>query len=199
MKIHQKKQQGFTLIEMLVTISIATILTSIAVPSFTKMVERNRISSGTNEFLSALILARSEAVKRSQSVSVCVSNAAQTACDNTLNDYAKGWIVFTDCNGDGVLNDVAPFTCDTDNTAGADAIEEPIKVHGELKSLSIVPESTAAASLSDFIEYDISGRSDDFNLHVGKANRPSSENPNKTIDLSRTGRATTCDYSATGC
>lgn len=193
MKNHLKKTLGFTLIEMLVTISIVAILASIAVPSFSKMIERNRITSGTNEFLSALILTRSEAVKRSQTVTVCVSNAAQTACDTTSDDYAKGWLIFAECGSANGTLDTTTNICDTNNSGAVDSPEVPIKVHGELPQLSIKPDATD----NEYLTYDISGRSDDLNLHVGKDS--TTTNLKKTIDINRTGRATTCDYSATGC
>jgi len=198
------KHLGFTLIEMLVTVSIAAILASVAVPSFTKMIERNRISSASNEFLSALILTRSEAVKRSQRVSICVANAAQDACDKNLDDYAKGWIIYTECSAPGsadfgVINDLATdIVCDTNGDGVANAPEQKIKVHGELPRISIRPvEAQLPVTLFDFITYDFSGRSTDFNLHVGKDSTTS--NLKKTIDLNRTGRVKVCDYNAAGC
>lgn len=86
---------GFTLIELIITILIVAILASIALPSLQEFVSSNRISAVNSRFHMALSYARSEAIKRGSNVSVCVSNAAQTACDTTLDDYAKGWMVFT--------------------------------------------------------------------------------------------------------
>jgi len=179
MKTHQK-QQGFTLIEMIVTVSIAAILASIAVPSFTKMIERNRVSSGTNEFLSALILARSEAVKRSENISICTSQDQASCAAATHAEYATGWIVFTDCDTDGILDD-AVNVCDTTGDGVADSFEIPIKVHEELPKLSIL---SAGAPNVARTTYDPSGRSANFNFNIGK----DSGTITKKIEVSRTGR-----------
>jgi len=81
--------QGFSLIELMVTLSIAGILMSIAAPSFIAMTERNRIVTYTNSFMGSLSFARSEAIRRGRAVTVCSSDDA-TACGGSWND---GWIV----------------------------------------------------------------------------------------------------------
>lgn len=91
----KKQMSGFTLLEVIITIAIVAILASMALPSLQDFVSSNRISSVNSRFQMALSYARSEAIKRGTNVSVCVSNTAQTACDTSLDDYAKGWIVFT--------------------------------------------------------------------------------------------------------
>jgi type IV fimbrial biogenesis protein FimT len=83
---------GFTLVELLVGLSIAAILISLAVPSFRTLVENNKTQTLTEEIATSLNFARSEALRRARAVTVCPSND-QATCSGTWND---GWIVFVD-------------------------------------------------------------------------------------------------------
>jgi len=56
--------RGFTLLELLVTVVVVAILTTVAVPNFQRTIAVNRIVSDYNEILAGLTLARSEAIKR---------------------------------------------------------------------------------------------------------------------------------------
>ena len=87
-----RDSRGFTLIELMVTLSVLAIVLSLAAPSFASLLASNRMSTQTNEFMVALNLARSEAVRRAQPVTLLATNA---------NNYSKGWTVFPDLNGDG--------------------------------------------------------------------------------------------------
>lgn len=99
---HEKVNNfGFTLIELMVTIALAAIILTQAVPSFNALVQNNRLISQKNEFISALNLARSEALKRGVRVTVCASTD-RTSCDTT--NWEKGWIIFSDRNGDVTLD-----------------------------------------------------------------------------------------------
>ena len=170
------KNNGFTLIELMVTVSIAAILISIAVPSFKTMFKNNRVTAATNEFVTALVLARSEALKRNNNVSVCTTLNQQT-CSNT-SDFANGWIVFMDCNEDGVIdNGAGSVSCDGNP-------EQIIKVHDKLNKLSMT--STGVAKL--YLTYTFAGRSDTVTLHLKEAGKSAIE---KKIIVSRTGRVRT--------
>ncbi len=81
---------GFTLIELLIVVSIIGITLGIAVPSFQSLVASNRLTASANSLLSALQLAKSEAIK---------SNYLIVVSKNTT--WANGWIVFADKNQDG--------------------------------------------------------------------------------------------------
>nr|WP_196799746.1 GspH/FimT family pseudopilin [Thioalkalivibrio sulfidiphilus] len=99
---------GFTLVELMVTLAIAAIVLTIAVPSFWSIVQNNRASTQANELITALNLARSEAVKRGLPVSICPSSN-QTACVASSTNWAVGWIVFVDLNNDGVRQTTEPL------------------------------------------------------------------------------------------
>lgn len=90
---------GFTLIELMVTVVVAGVLLTLAVPSFRAMVAANRATALANEMVTALNLARSEAVKRGAPVTICRGDG----CDAT--DWADGWAVFVDTNANGALDD----------------------------------------------------------------------------------------------
>jgi len=90
------------MIELMLGITVMSILLAVAVPSFLDTVRRNRLVTQNNEFISSLNLARSEALKRSGSVSVCAS-ANQTTCSGATN-WTTGWIVFNDVNANGTLD-----------------------------------------------------------------------------------------------
>jgi type IV fimbrial biogenesis protein FimT len=96
-----KAQRGFTVIELMMTIMVLGILLGLAVPSFMETIRNNRLIAHNNEFIGALNIARSEALKRSDSVSICAS-ADQLTCTGA-NDWGTGWILFTDPNANGTF------------------------------------------------------------------------------------------------
>ena len=98
MKNDSCRNSGFTLIELMVTISVLAILLGIAVPSFQGFILNSRLTATTNDLASALAVARSEAVKRATRVTVCKtanSGSANPTCSTTAN-WQDGWIVFVD-------------------------------------------------------------------------------------------------------
>jgi type IV fimbrial biogenesis protein FimT len=94
-----RSQRGFTLLELMFTITVLGILLGLAVPNFKETVRNNRLISQNNEFIGALNFARSEALKRSDSVSACASTD-QATCSNAT-DWSTGFIVFVDVNANG--------------------------------------------------------------------------------------------------
>lgn len=94
--------RGFTLIELLVTLSIAAILLAVAVPNFITFVQNNRLASQANDLVTMLNYARSEAVKRNRSITVCSSTTGTSCAGSTTWD--GGLIVFADNDGDGAVD-----------------------------------------------------------------------------------------------
>lgn len=90
---------GFTLIELLVVVAIAAILVGVATPAMTSTVRSVKLSSASNDLLGALLMARSESIKRNIRVAVCKS-ADGNSCALT-GGWEQGWIVFQDTNNTG--------------------------------------------------------------------------------------------------
>jgi len=97
--------RGFTLVELLVVMTIGAILVAAAVPSFSWFIATTRAGNAANLMVGAFELARSEAIRRNTIVSVCRTldpNAAEAslACSNAAGggyaagDWASGWVMF---------------------------------------------------------------------------------------------------------
>src|SRR5277367_4140374 len=88
-----RQSAGFTLLELMLTISIVAILLAIAVPSFKYVTTANRASAEINGLLGDMQFARGEAIREGQPVSICSSSDGLTCLGNTSWD--RGWIVFS--------------------------------------------------------------------------------------------------------
>ncbi len=80
---------GFTLVELMVTLSVLAVLLGVGVPSFQATIRGNRITATANDLVAALQFARSEAVRLGVNVTLCPSNN-QTTCSGAWTD---GWVV----------------------------------------------------------------------------------------------------------
>lgn len=90
--MHTTSAGGFTLLELLTTMAVVAVLLTVGVPGFFDIVRNNRAAANANEMVSALSVARSEAIRRGARVAVCPSSNG-TACTGTWSD---GWIVIAD-------------------------------------------------------------------------------------------------------
>lgn len=93
-----KRGTGITLIEMMVVVAILAILVALAAPNLTEIVIRNRLDTATNELMTTLNLARSEAIRRGVPVSVRRDPAAPSYV------WERGWEIFVDGNSNGNLD-----------------------------------------------------------------------------------------------
>lgn len=82
--------RGFSMVELMVVLSIATILLTIGIPSFRSFIQTQRITTTVNDFFAAINLTRSEAIQRGARVDLVPLGDG--------SDWTKGWIVFVDEN-----------------------------------------------------------------------------------------------------
>jgi len=118
---------GFTLVELIVTMSLAAIVLAIAVPNFQALLRSNRLTAANNEFVAFFNLTRSEAIRAGSSVTLC--KTANGAGCTTTGGWESGWLIFSDPNANGVV----------------DAGEAVIKVHEALGSQSTMVSSSGTA------------------------------------------------------
>jgi type IV fimbrial biogenesis protein FimT len=146
--------EGFTLVELLIVVSILAILLSLAVPAFGRLVASVRIRAEASNLMSAVHLTRSEAIKRNRKVSLCPYNneVSPGAC---TRDYADGWVVFVNPDRDRELDEgeqvlargsALPAGFNVSNRKGNRAADELITYYGDgssRRNLTLMVCSTA--------------------------------------------------------
>lgn len=88
--------KGLTLIDILITMAIVAIVGSFAIPSMQSMANKNRMATVANDFVGALQLARSEAIKRGEGRVLLKKIGAE---------WESGWTVFVDYDDNEFIND----------------------------------------------------------------------------------------------
>jgi len=89
-------EEGFSLIELMVTLAIMIILMAVAIPSFNETMLGSKLTSNANDFVASLNKARSEAIKRNSTVTFCASTcpAGTDPCTcATAGGWDQGWVV----------------------------------------------------------------------------------------------------------
>lgn len=129
-------ERGFTLIELMVTISLLAILAAIAAANLSSFFVRNRVAGASNDLFTTLSLARGEATMRGMPVTL-------RRLSSTSRDWSAGWELFVDVNGDGVR----------DTSAGS---QEVLLRQAQPSIAPLTVKSTLAAA--DTIQFLPSGR-----------------------------------------
>jgi type IV fimbrial biogenesis protein FimT len=130
------RASGYTLIELMFSILLLSVLFGLAVPAFKNFTSSTKVSAATNGLVSALALARNEAVHLATPVSVCATSDGSTCITAApaAGNWNNGWIVFTDSGTAGDID-------------GTDAILQVWPAQG----------STTVSADQDYVRYDSRG------------------------------------------
>lgn len=88
------KEVGLTLVELIIAIAVLAIVLSIAVPSFTPMLQSNRETTTYHLLTASLVSARMSAIKDNAPVTVCPSADGQRCRDDGI--WEDGWLIYRD-------------------------------------------------------------------------------------------------------
>jgi type IV fimbrial biogenesis protein FimT len=169
-----RSQTGFTLLELMLTLTIVSVIVGLAVPNFREFIKNSRMTSGANDLLASLQLARSESIKRRGPVAVCPSadpQDAQPACAATFN--GNGWVVWWDKDDDGVIDP------GEDVLGRHDALDASLRLTESVNLTRYQPSGFVEANTTNFVLF----CDDRMDRLVGNAYYK------RAVAISRTGRA----------
>ncbi len=93
-------RRGFTMVELLIGIAAVALIFIIAGPNFSGMIQSHYLKSTSDQLLTSISLAQSEAARRHSTVRICPSSDGLSCRSDDNWNY--GWVIFTDGNGNGL-------------------------------------------------------------------------------------------------
>jgi prepilin-type N-terminal cleavage/methylation domain-containing protein len=94
------QQTGFTLYELMITLLIVGIVLSVGIPNFAEFSRNGKITTTANDLHSTFYLARTEATRAKNIITICSSLDPMNATPACGGQFEDGWIVFEDLDGD---------------------------------------------------------------------------------------------------
>lgn len=91
------------------TLAVAAVLAAVAIPNMGEFIRNNRLTSGANDLLRSIQVARSEAIKRQANVVVCASDDPTEEVPECSGGDFNGWIVFQDTNASWAFDEGEPI------------------------------------------------------------------------------------------
>ncbi len=157
---------GFTLIELMVTVTMIAIVLTVGMPTFRGSIRNSVLTAGINEFIAALNFARGEAIKRGVNV---------TARKSSVVGWEGGWQVFMDVDANG------------QNDSSTDQV---LRTHGPLNANYTLRGNN---NFVNYISYQPNGASNtigSFALCDASSNAPPTTSTARLISIDILGRIT---------
>lgn len=146
MAVSKKHAAGYTLIELLAVLAIASTLLVVAIPMFRTQIQNSRMTAAATDLLGTFMSAKAQAIGRSDLVTVCISNEDADDCA-TSGQWEDGWLTFVDSDGN----------------ANVDGAEEIIQIHpalAEQLTVRTLAAETGDGSLQNSVTYRPNGLTD---------------------------------------
>ena len=153
----KKYNDGFTLIELMIVLSIMAVLLLVAVPNFSDSVEKNRVEAYRTDLLRDFAFARQEAINRNTPVTVCKS-ANGSDCTSAGN-WDQGWIIFVDNSSATLVGSTLGANSNVEGVVDGD--DEVLRVHGAINS------SDQLEGTDNYVQFNVRGW---LSLPSGSAN-----------------------------
>jgi len=152
-----KRNHGFTIVELMMVLVVLAALIAVAAPNYRDWIRKNNLVSISNDLFSDMLLARSEAIKLNNKVTICRSTdptaaVASLACGGgTARHWDTGWVVFNDVDGDGVFDN-------GDSDGGILLVRRTIDTGADVSDAGVNIEISSNGN--NFVTYDIDGSAD---------------------------------------
>ena len=98
---HPRRQSGFTIVEVLVVVTILGLLAALALPSFQPLIERWRVKTTIEELQSSLYFARSKAIAIGGNIAIVKNDVSGSCVSTGDDDWTCGWRIFVDADRNG--------------------------------------------------------------------------------------------------
>jgi type IV fimbrial biogenesis protein FimT len=168
-----RREQGFTLIELILVIAITAILARLAVTSFSNSIHNNRVLTYTNGLLSGLTLAKNTAIQRGNYVIMCATDDPTASTPACGTNWASGWLVYY-----------------STTTTGTPTTANLIKT-GDSSSGSVATSGTAAAKIVFTSRGTVYNNTTDVTIIANATSCTSGKDKQITITLGYVGRTNT--------
>jgi type IV fimbrial biogenesis protein FimT len=149
------KARGFTLIELMIALVILGILIGMVAPSFNNAVLGGKLSAFSSSLVASTQLARSEAIKRNETVRVCASSNGSTC--GSSGGWEKGWIILLADNSVLQRQQALPSEFRIVQTGGNATLDFPPSVIGATAATFTVCRATPVGKQNRVVTVTVSG------------------------------------------